>query len=166
MLRSAIALISTVFVISGCALDKEEDLRLQLSQWVTLGETYFFQSSSTCTAAVFHTESPRISSLLTAARSVDTGLKMLEQGQPLVFKVGNKSPNALVESIMSRDLPQGISMLNSGLAGVNCMSELVKSIYHQAIMNPTSRMAFIPDGHGSRIVDAQATAGMAVGSNG
>ncbi|MEP2717428.1 hypothetical protein [Pseudophaeobacter sp.] len=158
MLRSALILISTLGLLSGCALDKEADLRLQLSQWVSLGDTYFFESSSSCTAAVFHTESPRISSLIEPARSVDTGLNMLANGQPVVFKVGGKSPNTLVEAIMSRDLPHGISVLSSGLAGVNCMSELVKSIYHQAIMNPTSRMAFIPDGHAMMVVDAQAKA--------
>ncbi len=166
MFRLALTLISTLFLLSGCALDKEEELRVQLSEWVMLGDTYFFESNGTCTAAVFHTENPRISSLLPPARSVDTGLKMLAEGQPVVFKVGGKSPNALVESIMSRDLPHGISVLNSGLAGVDCMSELVKSIYHQAIMNPTSRMAFIPEGHGVMIVDAQAKAVIYVRSNG
>lgn len=166
MFRLALTLISALFLLSGCALDKEEELRVQLSEWVMLGDTYFFASNGTCTAAVFHTENPRISSLLPPARSVDTGLKMLAEGQPVVFKVGGKSPNALVESIMSRDLPHGISVLNSGLAGVDCMSELVKSIYHQAIMNPTSRMAFIPEGHGVMIVDAQAKAVIYVRSNG
>jgi hypothetical protein len=165
MFRLAAVLISALFLLSGCALDKEEELRLQLSEWVMLGDTYFFESSSSCTAAVFHSESPRISSLLPKARSVDTGLKMLAEGQPVVFKVGGKSPNALVEAIMSRDLPHGISVLNSGLAGVNCMSELVKSIYHQAIMNPNSRMAFIPDGHAIMIVDIQAKAVIYVRSN-
>lgn len=166
MFRLAVMLISALFLLSGCALDKEDELRVQLSEWVTLGDTYFFKSNGTCTAAVFHTDSPRISSLLGAARSVDTGLKMLADGQPVVFKVGDKSPNALVEAIMSRDLPHGISVLNSGLAGVNCMSELVKSIYHQAIMNPSSRMAFIPEGHGVMIVDSQAKAVIYVRSNG
>lgn len=158
MLRLALTLISTLLLLSGCTLDKEQEVRAKLSDWVMLGETYFFESTSGCTAAVFHAESPRISSLLEPARSVDTGLKMLADGQAVVFKVGEKSPNALVEAIMSRDLPHGISVLNSGLAGVNCMSELVKSIYHQAIMNPTSNMAFIPDGNAIMVVDTQAKA--------
>lgn len=166
MFRLALTLISALTILSGCALDKEDEVRAQLSEWVELGDTYFFDSSSTCTAAVFHTENPRISSLLKPARSVDTGLKQLAAGQPVVFKVGGKSPNALVEAIMSRDLPHGISVLNSGLAGVNCMSELVKSIYHQAIMNPSSRMAFIPEGDGIMIVDAQAKAVIYVRGNG
>lgn len=166
MLRLALALMTCLSLLSACALDKEEDLRAQLAPWVTLGDTYFFESNGSCTAAVFHTDNPRISSLIKPARSVDTGLKYLAQGQPLVFKVGGKSPNALVEAIMSRDLPHGISVLNSGLAGVNCMSELVKSIYHQAIMNPASRMAFIPDGHGIMVVDPQALAVIYVRGNG
>ena len=165
MFRLAVTLISALFLLSGCALDKEEELRLQLSEWVTLGDTYFFDSSGSCTAAVFHTDSPRISSLLPKARSVDTGLKMLAEGQAVVFKVGGKSPNTLVEAIMSRDLPHGISVLNSGLAGVNCMSELVKSIYHQAIMNPTSRMALLPESQAIMIVDGQAKAVIYVRGN-
>lgn len=166
MFRLAITLISLLSLLTGCALDKEEELRAQLGDWVTLGDTYFFSSTSSCTAAVFHAESTRISSLLEPARSVDTGLKMLAEGQSVVFKVGGKSPNALVEAIMSRDLPHGIGVLNSGLAGVNCMSELVKSIYHQAIMNPASRMAFIPEGRAVLVVDPQAKAVIYVRGNG
>ncbi len=165
MLRLALTLISTLLLLAGCTLDKEEEVRARLADWVMLGDTYFFESNSGCTAAVFHTESPRISSLLEPARSVDTGLKMLAQGQAVVFKVGGKSPNSLVEAIMSRDLPHGISVLNSGLAGVNCMSELVKSIYHQAIMNPTSNMAFIPEGNAIMVVDTQAKAVIYVRGN-
>lgn len=166
MLRLVLVLISALAVLSGCTLDKEEAVRAQLSEWVQLGDTYFFESSSSCTAAVFHTENPRISSLLKPARSVDTGLQQLASGEPVLFKVSGKSPNALVEAIMSRDLPHGIGVLNSGLAGVNCMSELVKSIYHQAIMNPASRMAFIPDGDGIMVVDPQAMAVIYVRGNG
>ncbi|MDE4131945.1 hypothetical protein PXK00_02405 [Phaeobacter sp. QD34_3] len=166
MRRMTLALMAGLFLLSACALDEEEEVRAMVSPWVQLGDTYFFESSSTCTAAVFHTASPRISSLVSKARSVSTGMKMLSEGKPVSFDVGGKTPNMLTEEIMSRDLPQGISVLNSGLAGANCMSELVKSIYYQAIMNPQSRLIFVPDGDAMIVVDRQAGALIYVRGNG
>ncbi|MBE1294966.1 hypothetical protein [Phycobacter azelaicus] len=166
MRRTTLGFISGMLLLSACALDKEEEVRAHVSPWVKLGDTYFFESSSSCTAAVFHTESPRISSLVSKARSVSTGMKMLSEGKPVAFDVGGKTPNMLTEDIMSRDLPQGISVLNSGLAGANCMSELVKSIYYQAIMNPQSRLIFDPEGDAMIVVDRQAGALIYVRGNG
>lgn len=167
MFRSVLYLLSALMILSACALDKEEALRSQLSAWVELGETYFFQSSSSCTAAVFHTaENPRLTSLLEHARSLNTGMQLLEAKQPVVFAISGKSPNAVTEDIMSRDLPQGLGVLNSGLAGVSCMSDLVKSIYYQAIRNPTSQLLFVPDSNAMVVLDKQAMALIYVRGNG
>ncbi|KIC21621.1 hypothetical protein [Leisingera sp. ANG-Vp] len=167
MIRLLTCFLAALAILSGCALDKEDALRAQLSAWVELGETYFFQSSSSCTAAVFHTaESPRITSMLDRARSIETGMKMLDAGKPVVFAVSGKSPNAVTEAIMSRNLPQGLGVLNSGLAGVSCMSDLVKSIYYQAIRNPASKLVFVPDGHAMLVLDKQAMALIYVRGNG
>ncbi|MBY6135153.1 hypothetical protein AB9K35_14210 [Leisingera sp. XS_AS12] len=167
MFRPALCLLSTLLVLSACALDKEEALRSQLSAWVELGETFFFESSMSCTAAVFHTsESPRLTSQLARARSLNTGMQMLEAGTPVVFAISGKSPNAVTEDIMSRDLPQGLGVLNSGLAGVSCMSDLVKSIYYQAIRNPTSNLLFVPDSGAMVVLDKQAMALIYVRGNG
>lgn len=159
MIRSVLSLLLCVPFLSACALDKEADLRSQLSAWVDLGETYFYQSSMSCTAAVFHTaENPRLTSQLERARSLNTGMKLLDAGQPVVFAISGKSPNAVTEDIMSRDLPQGLGVLNSGLAGVSCMSDLVKSIYYQAIRNPTSQLLFVPGSNAMVVLDKQAMA--------
>ncbi|MEO3479050.1 hypothetical protein [Phaeobacter sp. CAU 1743] len=158
MIRIAVSLLSGLLVLGACALDKEEEVRAQIAPWVKLGETYFFESSSSCTAAVFYIESPRISSLVSRARSMATGMNMLSAGKPVYFDVRGKTPNALTEEIMSRDLPQGISVLNSGLAGAHCMTELVKGVYYQAIMNPTSQLIFVPDGDAMIVLDRQAGA--------
>ena len=167
MIRVFSCLLSAFLLLSGCALDEEAALRARLAAWVELGETYFFQSSMGCTAAVFHTgESPRITSLVDRARSLDTGMKMLDAGRPVVFAVAGKSPNALTEAIMSRDLPQGLGVLNSGLAGVACMSDLVKSIYYQAIRNPESKLVFVPETGAMLVLDRQAMALIYVRGNG
>ncbi|MGR3759816.1 hypothetical protein ACUXV3_06725 [Roseobacteraceae bacterium NS-SX3] len=166
MIRFAFGLISALMLLSGCALDKEEQLRAQLSAWAELGETFFFDSTSSCTAAVFHTKSPRISSLLPRARSLDTGLRMLGAGQPVLLSVGGRSPNALTEDIMSRDLPQGLGVLNSGLAGLGCMTDVVKSIYYRAIMNPASKLALLPGEGAMMVLDPQAQALLYVRGNG
>ncbi|KIC11495.1 hypothetical protein RA19_05480 [Leisingera sp. ANG-M1] len=159
MNRILISLLSGFFLLTGCTLDKEEEVRMLLSEWTEIGETFFFESSSSCTAAVFHTsEAPRITSLLDRARSVETGMKMLAGGKPVVFRVSGKSPNAVTEAIMSRNLPQGIGILNSGLAGVNCMNEVVKGVYYRAILNPESNLVFVPESHAMVVLDKQAMA--------
>ncbi|WP_264210235.1 hypothetical protein [Leisingera thetidis] len=167
MNRLFTCLLTALAFLSACALDKEEALRAQLSAWVDLGETFFFQSSMSCTAAVFHTaESPRITSLVERARSLNTGMQMLEAGKPVAFAVSGKSPNAVTEDIMSRNLPQGLGVLNSGLAGVSCMSDLVKSVYYQAIRNPASTLVFVPDSGAMLVLDKQAMALIYVRGNG
>ncbi|MFW8593501.1 hypothetical protein [Cribrihabitans neustonicus] len=167
MLRTLLCLLAALAALSGCALDEETALRARLAGWVELGETYFFRSSMSCTAAVFHTgESPRITSLVERARSLETGMKMLGEGRPVVFAVAGKSPNALTEAIMSRDLPQGLGVLNSGLAGLSCMSDLVKAIYYQAIRNPASKLVFVPETRAMLVLDRQAMALIYVRSNG
>ncbi|UWQ77867.1 hypothetical protein K3725_11095 [Leisingera sp. S132] len=167
MIRLLTCLLTALAVLSGCALDKEEALRAQLSAWVELGETFFFQSSMSCTAAVFHTaENPRITSLVDRARSLNTGMKMLETGKPVMFAVAGKSPNTVTEEIMSRDLPQGLGVLNSGLAGVGCMTDLVKSVYYQAIRNPGSSLVFVPETGAMVVLDKQAMALIYVRGNG
>lgn len=167
MFRSVLCFLAPLLLLSGCALDKEDALRSQLAAWVELGETYFFQSSMSCTAAVFHTaESPRLTSQLERARSLNTGMQMLEAGKPVVFAISGKSPNAVTEDIMSRDLPQGLGVLNSGLAGLSCMSDMVKAIYYQAIRNPSSNLLFVPEGGAMVVLDKQAMALIYVRGNG
>lgn len=166
MLRPIVILMTALTVLAGCTLDTEEEVRAQVSQWVELGDTFLFHSSSVCTAGVFYVKSPRINSMVAKARSVDTGMKMLKEGGPVAFDVGGRSPNSLTEAIMSKDLPEGISVLNSGLAGANCMDDLAQGVYYQAIMNPKSRMIFVPDGDAMIIVDREAGALIFVRGNG
>ncbi|UWQ42646.1 hypothetical protein K3718_06035 [Leisingera aquaemixtae] len=167
MTRLLTCLLTALAFLPACALDKEAALRAQLSAWVELGETFFFQSSMSCTAAVFHTaENPRITSLVKRARSLNTGMTMLETGEPVMFAVAGKSPNAVTEDIMSRDLPQGLEVLNSGLAGLTCMTDLVKSVYYQAIRNPASTLVFVPETGAMVVLDKQAMALIYVRGNG
>ncbi|EBA16526.1 lipoprotein, putative [Roseobacter sp. SK209-2-6] len=165
MRRLVTLLAICILPLAACTLDQEDELRAQLDPWVTLGDTFYFSSSSTCTAAIFHAQSARVSSLLEPARSVNTGLQMVAEKRPVVFKVGGKSPNAVVEDIMSKDLPNGLGVLNSGLAGVNCMTDREKSIYYRAIMNPKAQLAFLPKENAVMVVDPGAMAVIFVRGN-
>ena len=151
--------------LSACTLDSEAELRKQLMNWVKLGDTFYFSSSSTCTAAIFHIETARISSTLESVRSVETGMQMVTEQLPVLFKVKGKSPNAIVEEIMSKDLPNGLGVLNSGLAGVSCMSDEEKTLYYRAITNRNSQMAYLPTENAMLVVDPQAMAAFFVRGN-
>ncbi|NRB17362.1 MAG: hypothetical protein HRU33_07240 [Rhodobacteraceae bacterium] len=139
--------------LAGCAMDKEDAVRARVGTWVNLGDTRYFKSSMDCTAGVFDVEGSRITSLITKARSVATGMVMLKDGEAVAFDVKGLSPNAVSEQIMSKDLPQGIGVLSSGIAGKNCMSKPVKAAYLRALLDPDSVLMFDPDGNVMAVLD-------------
>ena len=137
----------------GCAMDKEDEVRARVGDWVSLGETSYFKSTMDCTAGVFDVEGVRITSLISKARSVATGMTLLKNGEAVAFDVKGLSPNAVSEQIMSKDLPQGIGVLSSGVAGKNCMSQTVREAYLRALLNPGSVLMFDPDGNVMAVLD-------------
>jgi len=139
--------------LAGCAMDDEEDVRAQVGNWVTLGDTSYFKSTMDCTAGVFAVEGTRITSLIAKARSVATGMTLLKDGTAVAFDVKGLSPNAVSEQIMSKDLPQGLGVLSSGIAGKNCMSDPVKDAYLRALLDPDSVLMFDPDGNVMAVLD-------------
>jgi hypothetical protein len=139
--------------LAGCAMDKEDEVRARIGDWVTLGDTSYFKSTMDCTAGVFDVEGVRITSLITKARSVATGMTLLKEGEAVAFDVKGLSPNAVSEQIMSKDLPQGIGVLSSGISGKNCMSDPVKNAYLRALLDPDSVLMFDPDGNVMAVLD-------------
>ncbi|PCJ09417.1 MAG: hypothetical protein COB16_04435 [Rhodobacteraceae bacterium] len=154
--RRAAFVVLAVLALTGlaaCAMDQEDEVRLRVGDWVKLGETTYFKSSMSCTAGVFEVEATRITSLISKVRSVGTGMLLLKHGEAVAFDVKGQSPNAVSEQIMTRDLPQGIGVLSSGIAGKNCMSDTVKSAYLRALLDPNAVLMFDPDGNVMAVLD-------------
>jgi hypothetical protein len=139
--------------LTGCAMDKEAEVRAHAGDWVSLGETSYFNSTMHCTAGVFKVEGVRITSLITKARSVATGMTLLKSDMAVAFDIKGQSPNTVSEQIMTKDLPQGIGVLSSGIAGKNCMSKPVKDAYLRALLDRSSVLMFDPDGNVMAVLD-------------
>ena len=139
--------------LAGCALDKEGAVRAQISDWVKLGETRYFYSTVDCTAGVFEVKGRRITSLISKAHSVATGVRLLKNGNTVAFELDGQSPNIVAELIMSKNRLQGIEVLSSGVSGKNCMNKPVKAAYLQALLDPTSVLIFDPNGNVMAVLD-------------
>lgn len=153
--RAAYAALAALALIglAGCAMDKEEEVRAQIGDWVKLGETGYFHSTMSCTAAVFRVKGLRITSLISKARTVGTGMTLLKQGNAVAFDLKGLSPNAVSEEIMTIDLAQGIGVLSSGVAGKDCMSADVKRAYLRALLDPEAVLMFDPNGNMMAVLD-------------
>jgi len=130
--------------LASCAMDSEQEVRALVGDWVTLDETAFFKSGMNCTAGVFKLETTRISSLVTHARSVRGGMEAMADGKPVAFMISGLSPTLVSEQVMTADLPQGLGVLSSGVAGKDCMDDGTKRSYLRALLDPNAVLIFEP----------------------
>lgn len=140
--------LSAALGLSACALDKETHVRAALQEFLKLGETYYFYTTTQCTAALFDVKASRISSFAKKVRSVDAGLAALGEEddiQPISFEIPGLSPTAVTEEVMTRDLPKGLGVLTAGVAGKDCMAKEMEVAYFNALLDPTSVMIFDPE---------------------
>lgn len=143
--RSLVALLlGAGMALSACSLDQETEVRSQIAQWVSLGDTLYFYSRVNCTAALFDIKATRITSMIKKARTVEAGMRSIEQGQAVAFEIAGMSPNRVSETIMTENLPQGLGVLSSGIAGRACMAQEMEVAYFNALLDPTSVMIFEP----------------------
>ena len=139
--------------LAGCAMDKEAEVRERLGDWVSLGDTTYFNSSMSCTAAVFEVDGLRITSLISKARSIATGMTLLEDGKAVAFDVKGLSPNGVSEQIMTQNLSRGLGVLSSGVAGKDCMTDDIKQAYLRSLLDPNSVLMFDPNGNVMAVLD-------------
>lgn len=130
--------------ISACKLDQEADVRARLSEWVKLGETFYYYGELHCTAALFDVKATRISSYVSKVRTMEKALRALELEQPIAFVFPGLSPTQVTEGVMNADLPKGLAVLTSGVSGRDCMAEEMEIAYYNALLDPTSVLIMDP----------------------
>lgn len=131
--------------LGGCSLDQEEEVRLQIQDWVKLGETKYFFSRVNCTAALFDVKATRITSMVKKVRDIEAGMRAITENKPVAFEVGGMSPTQVTEAIMTLDLPQGLGVLASGTGGKDCMAVEMEEAYYNTLHDPTSVLIFHPE---------------------
>ncbi|MDA7428525.1 hypothetical protein PGB28_08635 [Primorskyibacter aestuariivivens] len=146
-LRPALAVLACTLVLGSCALDEESDLRNMLSGYLALGDTRYFASDSTCTAAVFTLRSPTASSRIARATSMDEALRLLGNGRAVLFDLPGQSPNAISEQVMSSNLARGLGLLSNAVgAASRCADDALGRHFYRILTTPEARMIFDPSG--------------------
>ncbi len=134
-------------LLSACTLDKEAELRAQLSGWIFLAQTRHFVSKMSCTVAVFDLVRPDISSKVERAKSIETALTRVRKGRPVLFDIPNVSPNEISQQLMSKDLGKGLGMLSTGVGPAkDCMEDEVAAGYYAVLMSSDTRTIYDPAG--------------------
>ncbi len=147
MVRFILGVLS-IWVLSGCALDREYRLRAELSEWLRLGETQFFASRLSCTVGVFAYSGTRPGRGPPHAQRIGAALDRIRAGQAVRFDLPGQSPNAISEAVMSRDLGRGLGLLSSGVGPMrDCMTERIARGYYRVILSEQSQMAYDPGGN-------------------
>lgn len=143
-LRASAFLLLATSLLAACQLDKEDDVRSTLGDWMKLGDTYYFYAELHCAAALFDVKASRISSSVSKVRSLDKALRALDQEKPIAFQIAGLSPTQITEGVMNADLPKGLRVLTSGVSGRNCMAEEMEIAYYNALLDPTSVLMMDP----------------------
>ncbi len=144
-----------LLAIAGCSKQKEDDVRTRLSDWVNLGETLYFYADIGCSAAVFDLKSTRISSKVTRARTLQTGVKMLGRDGPVFFDIKGETPHSVSEAMMNANLHRGIGMISSGIAAKNCMTETLQTYYLRALLDENGDLVYDPQEKAMIVLDGE-----------
>jgi len=148
-----LAALGAIFVLFGCTKQDEESLRVALADWFKLGETQYFYATRKCSAGLFELKSTRVSSLVKRARSLPTGIRQIEQGEPVVFKLEGQTPTQVTELIMSSSLHRGIGVISSGLGARACMTDPLQIAYYQALLDVEAQLVLDTEDRAILVVD-------------
>jgi hypothetical protein len=146
-LRKGLLLGLALLVLGGCfALDREDEVRAQVGDWVFLAQTRRFVSKPTCTVAIFDVVSEAVRSRrVTTVSSLREGLRKVGQGRTVAFDLPGQSPNAISEGLMSLDLSEGLGLLSSFVGpSRSCMDDAYKADVYRALMSPETLTVYDP----------------------
>jgi hypothetical protein len=134
--------LAALVLVSGCALNTEEEVQDIVAGWLSLEALAYFESKSDCTAAVFRVQDTVFSEAVTRTEDVRFGLQAIKSGATVAFAVPDMSPNEMSSRITSYDLPEGIGIISSGMGAKACMSEDLQRRFFAALSAPSSVMIF------------------------
>lgn len=122
-------------LLPGCgALDKEDQLRAELADWLYLAETRYFASKHNCTVAVFDVARAEVRTVVPRVSSVETALLRIEKGEPVFFRTQQSTPNEISQALMSKNLQKGVGMLTAGTGPTTgCMTDGIAAGYYRIL---------------------------------
>lgn len=146
LIRILAVLSALPLLLAGCGpLDREEEVRARIRDWVFLAQTRSFISRSTCTAAIFDTVSGalRTSGPVRAVDNLRSGAREVDAGRIVAFEVPGLTPNAVSEGLMSLNLAGGLGLISSFTGPARaCMDEAFQRDVYLALMSPETVLVY------------------------
>ncbi|WP_424939449.1 hypothetical protein [Aliiroseovarius sp. S253] len=145
---------TSITLLSGCNLHSEKKLRTSLEQYFTLGDTLFFNSKMTCTAAVFRAALNDVKpEMPMAATSLETQEFFRSTGKAAVRAEG-QTPHALTDEMLTtEDGAFGRQALAAAALVGKCLSDTNSQDFHRALTRPGATIAYDTGVGGVMILD-------------
>jgi len=140
-----VGLLLACLLLTACTPDTEDGFRDEVGQWLSLGDTLYFNATRSCTAGVFEARSGVFGSQMRSVSSWPEAVRLIEQRRPVVFENATGSPSELTGAIMGQTPHLGTQFLSAGLAGRACMTAEVQAAYHAALSDSEAALMFDPE---------------------
>ena len=135
---------AAVLSLAACTKDTEEDVRAEVSNWLSLGDTRYFKSTRACTAGIFETRSGRWTSAVVDARSWEEARLAFERDRVVVFESISLSPSDFTGIIVDEDPSLGSQIISAGLAARDCLDDTGQKSYLAALRDVNATLIYDP----------------------
>jgi len=109
------------------------------------GDSLYFKSKSTCTAAVYSLRSGAVKSALPVAGNVDEALARLEARGVLGMAHPEGTPDEAFIAVMNADRAIGVGLQNAAVGARACMDDATQGILNQLLKTRGAVLAFDPE---------------------
>ncbi|MCP5037335.1 MAG: hypothetical protein GY945_07015 [Rhodobacteraceae bacterium] len=137
-LRAFPVLFLGLTILAACARHDQDEVRVLLSRWFSLGDTVYFSSQQSCTAAVFEIRSEQVKSALRLETEMTRALRTLEKTGVLTLSIEGKSPDQIFIDVTNADRSLGMGVQEAAILSRDCMDEATEGAFHAALSSVTS----------------------------
>ncbi len=140
--RRILAPLALLLLPAACAQMDEAGARAILERWFWLGEMRYFNSTRTCTAALYELRSGEVKSALAPEARVGAALAALERGGVLALTHPEGTPDEAFVEVMNRSRPVGVALQETAFSARACMDEATEGAFHRMFSAPGALLVF------------------------
>ena len=132
-------------LLAACAQMSEAEARAALARWFVPGDSLYFKSKSTCTAAVYSLRSGAVRSALPVLGNVTDALEQMRARGVLGMGHPDGTADEAFVAVMNADRATGVALQNAAVGARSCMDDTTQGIFNQLLTTRGAVLAFDPD---------------------
>ncbi len=145
-----------LLALAACARMDEAGARAILERWFWVGETVYFKSTRSCTAAVYALRSGDVKSTLAPEENVRAALAAMKRGQVMALRHPEGTPDEAFIAVMNQERPVGVALQDAAFSARACMDEVNEGVFHQLFSTPGALLVFDNQAGVVAVMDADA----------